>query len=78
MPEIDILTWKGNYQPASLRLISLICTKKLVGKEYRDFLAHLWDTSSEVPPITLTLIICEFLEVFSIGLHRIDCEIDFT
>lgn len=39
---------------------------------------HFWDTSVEIPPITLVLMVCKFLKVFFDDLHGMSLDRDIN
>ena len=54
----------GDYIPASVCIIVLLCSKRLVIKGCTNFLSHLKDDTSKVPLIVFVLIVREFVIVF--------------
>ena len=78
-PGIDPLVWEGYYTSNLVRIISFLRAKKMVGKGFLAFLAHLRDDTTQVPSIESVSIVREFLDVFPADLPSMppDREIEF-
>lgn len=66
------LEWKENCNSTPKKIISYIRAKKLVEKGCWAFLAHLRNTSVEIPPIRLVPVVCNLPGMPS------DRDIDFV
>lgn len=60
---------EGNCNLSPKKIISYIHVKKLVERVCLAFLAHLSNTSVEVPSIGSVTVLCDFKEVFPADLH---------
>ncbi|WMV24323.1 hypothetical protein MTR67_017708 [Solanum verrucosum] len=73
------LEWEGVYKPKQAQIISSIHSRKLVGRGYFAYLAHIRDVDVESPSIESIPVVSKFREVFPTDLSGMppDRDIDF-
>lgn len=80
MPGVPKVEWKSVSGSYPSKVISFICAQRLVEKGCLSYLAFIWDTSVELPPMDSVPVVQEFLNVFPSNLPGVppDRDINFS